>query len=322
MNFFKFFSRSRTGERGDQFLCIDDNECIDGNNYCVDDAKGGICVNIDGSFTCTCKTGYIGDGNDYQKWMKFTQSNGGWLAPNYSPNHYSTPVSSSPNNFTGCVDINECETLGNVCHVTGYCQNLDGTYECRCPDERPYGDGRIGCFTLAEIQSVHGLSEPVSAVETSSATNQNAGSVIANQIKDTVVQIDLPIPPVAITTQASTVPTTKLTTTTTRARTTTTVTTTTTTPEEVLIAEFTSPIINNDFDCAGQGQVCDFFSCANDIEVHCFNNGNCGVFCQDGGAPIGIKSFQCISTGKKKKQGWTNSGRFSSESLILSHDKL
>ena len=63
-------------------------------------------------------------------------------------------------------------------------------------------------------------------------------------------------------------------------------------------------------------------SCANDIEVHCFNNGNCGVFCQDGGAPIGIKSFQCISTGKKKKQGWTNSGRFSIESLILSHDKL
>ena len=148
--------------------------------------------------------------------------------------------------------------------MTGYCQNLDGTYKCSCPDERPYGDGRIGCFTLAEIQSVHGLSEPVSAVESNSATNQNNESVIANQIKDTVVQIELPVPPVVITTQASTVPTTKLTTTTTRARTTTTVTTTsttttTTTHEEVLIAEFTSPIINNDFDCAGQGQVCDFF---------------------------------------------------------------
>ena len=155
--------------------------------------------------------------------------------------------------------------------MTGYCQNLDGTYECRCPDERPYGDGRIGCFTLAEIQSVHGLSEPVSAVE-SSATNQNNESVIANQIKDTVVQIELPVPPVVITTQASTVPTTKLsttklTTTTTRARTTTTVTTTTTTtPEEVLIAEFTSPIINNDFNCAGQGQVCDFFR--NDLKLY------------------------------------------------------
>ena len=186
----------------------------------------------------------------------------GWLAPNYSPNHYSYPVSSSsPNNFTGCVDINECETLGNVCHVTGYCQNLDGTYECRCPDERPYGDGRIGCFTLAEIQLVHGVSVQAPDVQTGSATNQTDENVIANEIKDTVVQIELPIPPVVTTTQASTAPTTKLTTTTTRARTTTTTvaTTTTTTPVEVLIAEFTSPIINNDFDCAGQGLVCDFF---------------------------------------------------------------
>ena len=177
----------------------------------------------------------------------------GWLAPNYSPNHYSNPVSSSsPNNFTGCVDINECETLGNVCHVTGYCQNLDGTYECRCPDERPYGDGRIGCFTLAEIQSVHGVSVQAPDVQTGSATNQTDENVIADQIKDTVVQIELPIPPVVTTTQASSVPTTKLTTTTTRTTTTTTIATTTTTI-------ITSPIINNDFDCVGQGLVCDFF---------------------------------------------------------------
>ena len=164
------------------------------------------------------------------------------------------------------MDINECETLGNVCHVTGYCQNLDGTYECRCPDERPFGDGRIGCFTLAEIQSVHGVSVQPPDVQTGSATNQTDGIVIADQIKDTVVQIELPTPPVVSTTQASTVSTAKLTTTTTRATTTTTVATTkTTTPVEVLIAEFTSPIINNDFDCAGQGHVCDFFR--NDSEL-------------------------------------------------------
>ena len=66
--------RSRTGERGDQFKCIDDNECLDGNNYCVDEDKGGICLNIDGSFTCTCKEGYTGDGNDYQKYTRLTQS--------------------------------------------------------------------------------------------------------------------------------------------------------------------------------------------------------------------------------------------------------
>ena len=150
--------------------------------------------------------------------------------------------------------------------MTGYCQNLDGTYECRCPDERPYGDGRIGCFTLAEIQSVHGVSVQAPDVQTGSATNQTDGNVIADQIKETVIQIDLPIPPpVTTTTQASIASTTKLITTTTRAtttrpRTTTTVAITSTKPlVEVLIAEFTAPIINNDFDCAGQGLVCDFF---------------------------------------------------------------
>ena len=74
MTFFIFFFSSRTGERSDQFLCLDDNECVDGNNYCVDEEKGGICVNIDGSFTCTCQAGYTGDGNDYQKWTRLTQS--------------------------------------------------------------------------------------------------------------------------------------------------------------------------------------------------------------------------------------------------------
>ena len=85
-DFFYFFSRSRTGERSDQFKCLDDNECVDGNNYCVDAEKGGICVNIDGSFTCTCQTGYTGDGNDYQKWTKLTQSGPGYKHFSVIPN--------------------------------------------------------------------------------------------------------------------------------------------------------------------------------------------------------------------------------------------
>ena len=74
-------SRSRTGERSDQFKCLDDNECAIGNNYCVDKDKGGLCLNIDGSFTCTCKEGYTGDGNDYQKYTRLTQSGSGskWI---------------------------------------------------------------------------------------------------------------------------------------------------------------------------------------------------------------------------------------------------
>ena len=65
----KFSSIMKNGK-----FSLDDNECVDGNNYCVDAEKGGICVNIDGSFICSCQTGYTGDGNDYQKWTKLAQS--------------------------------------------------------------------------------------------------------------------------------------------------------------------------------------------------------------------------------------------------------
>lgn len=167
--------------------------------------------------------------------------------------------------------------------MTGSCNNLDGTYECRCPDAKPYGDGRIGgigCYSLAELQGgIIGFSGQSSDVETVSTTNENDknNNNVANQIKETVIQIDLPVSSNITTTQTSKVTTTKFTTTTTKAKTTTitattstrkmttTTTTRTTTTEattshvEVLIAEFTSPIINNDFDCAGQGLVCDFF---------------------------------------------------------------
>ena len=39
----------------------DDDECTDGSNNCN---KNAICDNTVGSFTCTCKEGYSGDGVD------------------------------------------------------------------------------------------------------------------------------------------------------------------------------------------------------------------------------------------------------------------
>ena len=41
--------------------CEDVDECVDGSHNCHAEA---MCSNTEGSFTCTCNTGYEGDGKE------------------------------------------------------------------------------------------------------------------------------------------------------------------------------------------------------------------------------------------------------------------
>ena len=43
-----------------RFNLADINECIEGTSNCSADA---VCNNTKGSYNCTCKQGYYGDGN-------------------------------------------------------------------------------------------------------------------------------------------------------------------------------------------------------------------------------------------------------------------
>uniref|UniRef100_A0A672JY78 Latent-transforming growth factor beta-binding protein 1 n=1 Tax=Sinocyclocheilus grahami TaxID=75366 RepID=A0A672JY78_SINGR len=77
-------------------LILDVDECSLNENTC---GSHGVCQNTIGSFSCQCDPGFK-DSQDGQ----------------------------------GCVDVNECELLGNVCgEVT--CENREGTFLCLCPDE-------------------------------------------------------------------------------------------------------------------------------------------------------------------------------------------
>ena len=63
-----------------------------GTDNCHDNAT---CTNTDGSFTCTCNTGFSGDG-------------------------------------VICTDINECTVGTDNCHTNALCTNTIGSFSCQC----------------------------------------------------------------------------------------------------------------------------------------------------------------------------------------------
>lgn len=78
------------------------NECS--SSPCGDGAK---CLNIAGSFKCSCPSGYSGDPHD------------------------------------GCYDINECSNSGS-CGINAKCLNVPGSYKCLCPHGFS-GHGHLFC---------------------------------------------------------------------------------------------------------------------------------------------------------------------------------
>ena len=83
--------------------CADVDECTDTLNNCHQNAT---CMNTDGSFTCSCDSGFSGDG-------------------------------------VSCTDIDECVNGDNDCDIPlrANCTNLEGSYDCYCRTGYT-GDGR------------------------------------------------------------------------------------------------------------------------------------------------------------------------------------
>ena len=69
------------------------DECSDGIDECGDNSA---CVDNDGSYTCPCDNGYIGDGR------------------------------------VSCTNIDECYEQSHQCHSRAYCYDTIGSYYCTC----------------------------------------------------------------------------------------------------------------------------------------------------------------------------------------------
>lgn len=85
---------------GNGSLCQDINECATPTTYCDTNAT---CSNTTGGYTCSCKTGYSGDGTK-------------------------CPGTST----CGCTNINECALGTDTCDAHATCSDTSGSYTCTC----------------------------------------------------------------------------------------------------------------------------------------------------------------------------------------------
>ena len=95
------------------FFILDLDECKDKTHQCDVNAN---CTNIPGSYNCTCRPGYRGNGSI---------CNGIISYPSLLP-----------------PEIDECKDGSHDCHINASCTNIPGSYNCTC---RPgyTGNGRI-----------------------------------------------------------------------------------------------------------------------------------------------------------------------------------
>ena len=97
-------------------ICSDINECATSNGGC---AATATCSNSIGSYTCTCNSGYYGNGASCSACLA--------CGTGYAE---SSPCTSVQNRE--CQDVNECTQGKPPCATTATCTNTVGSYTCTC----------------------------------------------------------------------------------------------------------------------------------------------------------------------------------------------
>ncbi|XP_013405589.1 adhesion G protein-coupled receptor E2-like [Lingula anatina] len=143
--------------------CSNIDECTLGTHNCSQHAK---CTDLPGSFSCSCNSGYIGDGyncNDIDECQTTNNCSSAASCTNINGGY----TCSCNSGFTGdgynCNDIDECKTTNN-CSTSASCTNTNGGYTCSC-NSGYTGDG-YSCYDIDECKTTNNCSSSASCTNT------------------------------------------------------------------------------------------------------------------------------------------------------------
>uniref|UniRef100_A0A7N8YDD0 Signal peptide, CUB and EGF-like domain-containing protein 2 n=1 Tax=Mastacembelus armatus TaxID=205130 RepID=A0A7N8YDD0_9TELE len=134
-------------------LLVVSDPCAEGSDGCHIDA---ICQTTQGSYKCTCKTGFKGDGRHCEDIDECDlEYNGGCVHEcNNIPGNYRCTCYDGfhlAHDGHNCLDVDECKFNNGGCQHT--CVNTMGSYECRCKEGFFLSDNQHTCIH----RSVEGL---------------------------------------------------------------------------------------------------------------------------------------------------------------------
>ena len=117
-------------------VCNDVDECSFANgtgpNRCSSNAS---CVNTIGSHTCTCNSGFSGDGfqcNDINECNLVNTCHAQATCSNLNGSHSCQCNAGYVGNGADCADQNECQLGIHNCDANAFCTNTDGSFICTC----------------------------------------------------------------------------------------------------------------------------------------------------------------------------------------------
>ncbi|XP_068706697.1 uromodulin-like [Montipora foliosa] len=130
----------------------DIEECLTGNHTCSSDAN---CINTNGSYNCSCKAGFVGDGRNCSEIDECLVGNHTCTSDAECINTNGSYHCSCKAGYFGdgrnCSDIEECSIGNHTCSSDAECINTNGSYNCSCKAGF-VGDGR-NCSDINECNA-------------------------------------------------------------------------------------------------------------------------------------------------------------------------